>query len=114
MFYQPGDFPGFRKVHIEGDIYVILRKKILRKTKRKNAKLSLSDNPIFSPKQTKQAIPNSKLSPALGQDGLCKVHLKHLGNFAPDYLTYLFNLFMFDKIIPCMWKKIRRHAPAQT
>ena len=53
--------------------------KLFRKTRRKIAKLTLLDNPTFSPLQTKQAIADSKPSRALGLDGLCNFHLNYLG-----------------------------------
>ena len=78
--------------------------KLLRITRRKIAKLPLSDSPIFTPENTKQAIADSKPSRALGPDGLCNIHLKHLGPLATQYLTYLFNISLSENIIPQIWK----------
>ena len=78
--------------------------KLLRKTRRKIAKLTLLGNPTFSPLQTKHAIANSKPSQAVGPDGLCKIHLKHLGPLALGHLTLLFNMSLPQNIIPQVWK----------
>ena len=78
--------------------------KLLRITRRKIAKLPLSDSPIFTPENTKQAIADSKPSRALGPDGLCNIHLKHLGPLATQYLTYLFNISLSENTIPQIWK----------
>ena len=78
--------------------------KLVRITRRKIAKLPLSDSPIFTPENTKQAIADSKPSRALGPDGLCNIHLKHLGPLATQYLTYLFNISLSENIIPQIWK----------
>ena len=81
--------------------------KLLRKTRRKIAKLTLLDNPTFVPLQTKQAIADSKPSRALGQDGPCNFHLKHLGPLALEYLTLLFIMSLSENNIPQMWKNFK-------
>ena len=47
----------------------------------------LSNSPTFSPQQTKQVIADSKPLRGLGPDGLCNVHLYHLGHLAFDSVT---------------------------
>ena len=76
--------------------------KLLSKTKRKIANLTLFDNPTFSPLQSKQAIADSKPSRALGPDGLCNIHLKHLAPLALEHLTLHFNMSLSENIIPQM------------
>ena len=84
--------------------------KLLRKTRRKIAKLTLLDNPTFSPLQTKQAIVDSKPSRALGPDGFCNFHLNYLGSLALEYLTLLFNMSLSEKNV----EKFEDHPPTQT
>ena len=50
-------------------------------------------------------IQETKNSPVLGPDGLSKMHLKHIGPAAKEFLLFTFNLSIARSKIPSMWKK---------
>ena len=51
-----------------------------------------------------EAIKRSKNSTATGPDGICILHLKHMGPLALGYLTNLFNISVANADIPSIWK----------
>ncbi len=59
----------------------------------------------FTPDQVTAAIKQSNPSRAIGPDGLCMLHLKHLGPNATQYLTELFTRSIRHCTIPSIWKK---------
>jgi hypothetical protein len=70
----------------------------------KNHPLDHSYNP-FTAADTTEAIQKSSNSTATGPDGLCSLHLKHLGQSGIAFLTDIFNLSVKDSVIPAIWKK---------
>jgi hypothetical protein len=58
----------------------------------------------FTPADTFEAINASKLSSAVGPDGLTAVHLKQIGPWGCAYLTDLFNLSISNANLQAIWK----------
>jgi hypothetical protein len=59
----------------------------------------------FSDANNEDAIRASSNSTALGPDGLCSLHLKHLSPKGIKNLTSLFNLSLSDADLPSIWKE---------
>ena len=59
----------------------------------------------FTAAATDEALRLSSNSTATGPDGLCSLHLKHLGQSGIVFLTDLFNLSVRGGVIPAIWKK---------
>ncbi len=51
------------------------------------------------------AIKKTKVSKALGPDGLAPIHLRHIGPKVAAYLAALFNLSLATSIIPDRWRQ---------
>ena len=81
--------------------------KSTRKIQRKIHKLHKLNHNFrpFTPADTIEAIKSAKNSTAVGPDGFCTAHLKHIGPLATNYLTDLFNLSVAKANLPAMWKR---------
>ena len=64
----------------------------------------LSTTTAFDVNQTRTAIKKSKMSKAIGPDGMSNLHLKKLGENGLSYLTKMFNISMATCTIPQIWK----------
>jgi hypothetical protein len=81
------------------------RSRLVHRRLLKNHPLDHSYNPFMAADIT-EAIQKSSNSTATGPDGLCSLHLKHLGQSGIAFLTDIFNLSVKDSVIPAIWKKV--------
>ena len=80
-------------------------KSFSRNLKRKIKKISRVPNlQLFTVEMIEEAIKQSGTSTAPGPDGLCILHLKHLGPKGKKYLCQLYNLSLSNTDIPMLWK----------
>uniref|UniRef100_A0A8R1HLJ1 Reverse transcriptase domain-containing protein n=1 Tax=Caenorhabditis japonica TaxID=281687 RepID=A0A8R1HLJ1_CAEJA len=77
-----------------------------RKTKRRLKKLRTQQSAsTISHSEAKLAILKGKPSKALGPDGICHLHLKHVPHNSISLIAELFNASINEKKVPDSWKK---------